>query len=435
MRRSSTALTPTICERVKANSKKQVLWDAQVLGLALVVTPKVESGGGRKTWFFVPRRDGKQIWVRIGEYQKERVGEPDGAVWTVEAARSEAGQLRKLHDQGKDVRAVVKERRTPKTMKELADHYQESTGYRDLAKGTTHNQILYLRNHILPVLGKRLVEDVTYHDVSALHQTIEGKGGISATANGCITLTGKLLRYAMKIGWRTPGLNPCTDVERSTVKARDRVLTTDEYARAFTAMVELLDAGKLNRDDADAILLTAYSGMRPGEPVAIQWPNVDLETRTLAITDHKTVKKMGTKYIPINGPMEQVFRSRQSQTIWAQNPWVFRSIRAGTTHRRLCAVEVAWRAIAERAGIEGTVLHDLRRTFSTIGVDLGYSHGVMDDLLGHKLPGVQSVYIHLTTGGILAEASSATSAWINAALNGKRPQPGKRVEAESVKEA
>jgi hypothetical protein len=96
-----------------------VLWDSIVLGLALVITPKVETAGGRRTWFFVGRRQGKQVWVRIGEYMKARIGQDEADVWTVESARAEAGKLRKIHDDGGDIRAVTMEKRKPKTLAEL----------------------------------------------------------------------------------------------------------------------------------------------------------------------------------------------------------------------------------------------------------------------------------------------------------------------------
>jgi|GEM_PF-5469406 len=129
MRRSKVALTPTLCQRAKSvDGKKKTLWDGSTLGLALVVTPN-----GIKTWWFVARREGKQIWIRIGEYQKPRNGQEPGAVWTVDAAQGEAARLRKLHDEGKDIHALAQAKRTPKTLDDLIAHYLDSRKAKKLA--------------------------------------------------------------------------------------------------------------------------------------------------------------------------------------------------------------------------------------------------------------------------------------------------------------
>ena len=147
MRRSQTALTPTLCQRTKATSSKQVLWDAKVLGLAIVISP-----ASTRTWIFVARRSGQPIRVRSGEYQEAWSKEATGLVWTVDAAREEAGKFRKLHDQGKDIRAHVQELRNPKDVAELAADYRTSLAFCEMAKRSRQSYGGYLDNHILPAL-------------------------------------------------------------------------------------------------------------------------------------------------------------------------------------------------------------------------------------------------------------------------------------------
>ena len=436
LRRNGIELTPTICQRTKAAARKQVLWDAKVLGLALVITPKVESGGGRRTWFFVARRGGNQIWVRIGEYMAARPGQNEVEVWTVDAARGEAGKLRKIHDNGGDIRAITLEKRKPKTLAELWAHYMESRKFRELKPKTQINERHLMKNHVLPGLGSRLVSDLTHNDAEVMFRGIESAGDPphSATANQSLTQLGKMLRYAQVIGWRKPGESATRNVTRVNIPERTRVLTVDELERINVAMGEMVAAGTLHRDMVDAVYLLALSGMRPGEPVLVEWPCISWDEHCLTLNDHKTVKVMGPKLLPINGPMERVLRSRQpaNSTIWTVNPWVFPSRKLLSGHVSPNTLGRSIRAIMERAGVAGATPHDFRRTFSTMGIELGVDSSVMDKLLGHKLPGVQGHYVHLTVTGVMMEGSEITAAWVWAALNGKKPRIGVRVGAEGA---
>ena len=415
MRRSKISLTPTLCQRTKPESTKVTLWDADVMGLCLVITP-----AGTRTWWFVPRRAGKQIWVKIGEYQKSRSDDEKdkGLVWTVEAAREEGAQLRKLHDQGKDVRALARERRAPRNLAELAASYMDSKAFLDLAQRSRQTYSGYIKNHIVPALGTRLVEDLEYADIVAMEKAIAGKG-IAVTAGNCVGFVGQLLDYACDLGWRKRGQNPCRGVAITSSEDRTRVFTADEYARLEAALGE--------GAKADIMRLLAVSGLRIGETAALPIAGVNLETGVLTITEHKGKKSMKVKVLPINTAMAEIFR-RQARTI---SPWVFPGLKGG--HRRTAALNKYWNGVVEAADLVDVIPHDLRRSFQTTGVELGYPPADMDVLVGHKLPGMQATYIHLGPGGILAQASATTSAWILAALNGKQPRVGVRVGAEEKK--
>lgn len=408
MKRSKIALTPTICQRTKPGPAKITIWDSVELGLCIVITP-----AGTRTFFFVPRRNGKQIWVRLGEYHAARTDTEKLTVWTVDAARAESGRLRKLHDDGKDVRALVQTQRTGKALSELASHYQGSIGYRELAKRSKIAYDGYLKNHILPLLGKRLVGDITHQDILDMQITIEAKGNppISVTAGSCVILVGNLMDYAADIGWRPRGHNPRQGVKTIKSKDRTRIATVDELA----------EVGQVIGDGlwALALRLIAYSGMRISECLALPWADVNLETKVLTIRVHKTAKTMGPKVIPINPAMEAIFKALQAFQL---GPWVFRGLKGG--HRKSVSMDLWWVDLAKPADLQ---IHDLRRTFQTTGTELGFDPGVMDVLVGHKLPGMQATYVHLSPSGILGIASKATAEWIQAAMDGLRPKVGVRV--------
>ena len=411
MRRSQITLTPTICQRTKPGPSKVVLWDGVALGLAFLVTP-----AGTKTWWFVARRDGKQIWIKIGEYQAPRSSDAIGDVWTCDAARDEAGRLRKLHDQGKDLRAIVQKMRKPNTISELSTHFMGSVAWRKMAPRSRTSYTGYFKNHIVPAIGKRHVCDLSYSDVVEMQRAIETKQEppISVTAGLCVKLLGTVFDYAADIGWIDRGKNPCRGVEVIGAKDRHRVITPDEFARIGAALGD--------SQNADIVRLLAYSGLRVGEALCLPKVDVDLDGRVLTVKEHKTKKTMPIKILPINAAMTEVF---SAQAVYL-GPWVFRGLKG--SHRKYASLQKWFAEIMVTLGLDIT-MHDFRRTFETVGVELGFPPGDMDVLVGHKLPGMQATYIHLSPGGILAQASSATSEWIKAALDAKKPRVGERVGA------
>ena len=410
LRRSSLTLTHTICQRTKPGDTKKVLWDAGARGLGLVITP-----AGSRTWWFVARRDGKQTWVRIGEYHAAKDEGTKGDVWTVEAAREEAARLRKMHDQGKDIRAAMQTQRAPHTIEALATSYRASVGFREMGQRTKMAYDGYLDNHILPLVGKRFVADLGYSDVVEMQGKVEAKRvpPMSVTAGYCVKLVSLMMNYACDIGWRVRGSNPCNGVKIVGAKERTRIYTAEELARIEAALGQ--------SENAAVIRLLAFSGMRISETCALERTWANLETKALSIHEHKTRKTMGVKVIPINAAMEGVIRSSQAGRL---GPWIFRGLKG--THRQAVTVQCWWAVLAKSIGIDGT-LHDFRRTFQTVGVELGFPPGDMDVLVGHKLPGMQATYVHLSPGGILAQASAATSEWIRSAMAGENPRVGERV--------
>ena len=413
MKRSQVTLTPTLCQRTKAGSKRITLWDAEVLGLGLVVEPS-----GTRSWYFVARREGKPLWIRIGEYQKQR-GEDPGAVWTLDAARGEAARLRKLHDQGKDIRAAVKEMRKPRTLAELALEWQGSVAYRELARRSRDNYGGYLKNHIIPHSGKRLVADLHHRDIVALHKAVEDKGFLIA-ATYVVKTVSVLMDYAVDLGWREWGENPCRKIKMVNSTPRSRIAKAAEMA--------VIGAGMGTSSKAAIIRLVAVSGMRIEECCGLEWRGVDLEAGTLSIFDHKTKKKAGVKVVPLNAEMAAVLQAQRGRL----SPWVFPGMK---DHLKAVTVQVWWAGLMRELKIDNFHIHDLRRTFQTTGVELGYPPGDMDVLVGHKLPGMQATYVHLSPGGILAQASAVTSAWMAAALDGKSPRIGERVGGLEEKKA
>jgi integrase len=61
--------------------------------------------------------------------------------------------------------------------------------------------------------------------------------------------------------------------------------------------------------------------------------------------------------------------------------------------------------LTELANIEDFTLHDWRRSFATVGGDVGVSQHMISGLLSHKVAGVTGIYAHRTDKALWIAAS------------------------------
>jgi integrase len=426
-------LTDSFVERIKPGPDMIRIWDVEVKGFGLRITP-----AGRKSYVFQFTRDKRKVQATIGSVP----------AWSCDDARERARELRKLHEDGKDARSTLKEDRKARDMEELVKCWRED--YKPELEPQSKASYESLLKRILPEFGRRLVRDLSLADVEAFHRKI-AREGHRVTANRAVTFLRRLLNIAEKKGWRQLGSNPVSHLERPSEDSRDRVLSGEELEFLGAA----LKAFEGTRLDPDPIRFLLLSGLRKNEALRLKWEDIDLERGTMTFRVHKSRRKTGTKVLPINSHLRSILLARAEVRI---SPYVFpgyfrrvvKKQEDGTGQEKhqptdgpLNSIKRPWGKAVADAGLgtvtkvgrkkvfePNVVIHDLRRTFNTVCAELGYPPQVFDALLGHKVAGVAAVYTRLNpAGGILTEASQATADWIAAALGGQKPKLGEKVKA------
>ena len=469
--KSLTKLTQTICEQAKPGPKQVLIWDGgtgALAGFCLRITPqRVEKrgkqqaiiGGTKAFWLKVTRSEPRSkedkdakipaivhaTWVRIGTF----MAGVDGDL-TVEVARKRATNLKDLHQDGKDVRAIREEQKNPDDVAKLVATYLEDSEFTDLRTSSQKSINSYLTNHVLPTLGKRYVRDLTSRDMKKLYAQVRKDTSI-VTANRVISLMSKLIGFAVDQDMRPEGKNPCAKLKKDE-SSRDRVMDLKELRVLGDALRTAVanwntkprpkDACAISDVSADALRFLLYSGLRLGEVLPLKWKDVDLDAATMRFTLHKTSKKAGTKRLPIPPAALAVLRARKAANeaadraqeaksgVKTMNPYIFRGSKKGG---HLVGLERAWLRLREEAGLdksarEGEVrLHDFRRTYHTTCVELGFGKMVGDLLIGHSTGKVHDAYTNLSTVGILLQASTEITDWLLAAIAGQNPVVGKKV--------
>ncbi|MCB1504988.1 MAG: tyrosine-type recombinase/integrase [Hyphomicrobiaceae bacterium] len=384
------------------------LHDAEVKGFA------VRCQRRSRVYLLRVRLNGRQRWITIGQH---------GAPWTVETAREEAQRLWGKIRSGIDVVAVREAQRSRPTVRELCMRFMDEHSRQHNKPNTILGYERNNRNHILPILGDRLVADITRKDIEDLKRKVRdgqthrktiakregGTGGLDVTggpgaANRTLGQLSKMFNLAELWGWRPENSNPVRHVIRYKGRKMERFLSTEELTRLGDVLNRCETESTVAPAAIAAIRLLIYTGARRGEILTLKWSYVDFERRMLLLPDSKT----GAKPIMLNQPAIDVLKSIP---VLANNPWVLTGRLAGDC---LQNIEGPWKRIRTAAGLEDVRLHDLRHSFASFAVLSGGTLPVIGKLLGHTTPLTTARYAHLahspvselaeTTGAALAQA-------------------------------
>ena len=420
----NTRLTTAKVSALRPGAAVYRVWDSAVPGFHVRVTPT----GAKSYCVAFQRPTGSKVNVTIGS----------STVFTAEAARETARQLRELHDKGKDPRAHMREQREGKDIAALAQLWADD--YKAKLKPTTQRSYAsIIKVIILPSIGTRLVKDLDYPSVKDLHRKVSKDQPIGA--NRLITVLSRLMNIAEMEGWRPRATNPCFHFPKTKETSSSRVLSAAELARLEAAMGTLEGTGKLDQVGADLIRFLALSGLRTSEASHLRWADINLGKNTMTITDHKTADTMGPKVLPLNQPLKDILKRRAGFNL---GQFVFPGLKDGTLDKdgkRISAPIVGlrkmWLRILEVKGCDlgEATPHDLRRTFMTTCTELGYPPAIGDTLLGHSLGKITDTYTRLSTDGILSTASTDTALWIASAMRGEKPKNDEKVTVGEAKQA
>ena len=147
--------------------------------------------------------------------------------------------------------------------------------------------------------------------------------------------------------WGLLSANPMKDVRKpASPPPRDRLPASDEIERMKHVAGD--DLSTVIARALHAFLFACETGMRAGEIVGLTWDRVDLQRRVVRLTETKN----GTaRDVPLSGEAVRLLH-----TLPDMDP-VF-----GLTSRQL---DVQWRRVRDKAGIEGLAFHDSRHAAIT----------------------------------------------------------------------
>jgi integrase len=308
-------------------------------------------------------------------------------------AKSRAEVTRKLAQLRRQVDAGrVSTIKTP-TLSELMTRWFETVLSREVALSTYDNYHTIVKFHVLPVLGRRKVTDISVADVDRLLALKLGAGLSPSTVHRVRALISQCLDQGVRWG-EVP-----TNVARLSrppkmVRPEGRTLTRDQAQ-------QLLETLKTHRHES-LYLLMLSTGMRRGEALGLRWEDLNLESGVVRIkrnlkreggrivtADTKTLKSRRAVNVPTT-VLEALQRNRELQDVervnlgeaWVDSGFIFTtSIGTPIDPRNLYR---EFSQICERAGLGHWHPHELRHSAASLMLASGVKLQVVSEVLGHS---------------------------------------------------
>jgi integrase len=373
-------ITKRSVDAVQPNRADQFLWDTDLKGFGLKVTP-----AGNKVYILQYRIGGRGAptkRVTIGRH---------GAL-TPEQARKEAARLSGAIVQGSDPAALRAAAKSAPRMTALAERFLKEHVATKTKPRTAIEYSRLIDSIIVPALGRKQVRDVTHADISRLHHT---QRATPYAANRSLAVLSKMFALAERWGERPDGSNPCRHVERYAERKRERMLSAEEFAR----LAAVLKASSRSPYALAAIKLLVFTGARLSEILNLKWEWVDLERGEARLPDSKT----GAKTLHLPPPALAVLSELPRVE---GNPYVIVGHIHGT---RLVNLEKPWRTIRDAAGLHNVRLHDLRHSFASVAASSGMGLPIIGKMLGHTQAATTHRYAHLANDPVKTAAETVAN--------------------------
>jgi integrase len=381
-------LTKRTVESVRPNAASQLVWDTDIKGFGCKITPK-----GKRVYFLYYRTaDSRERRPAIGVH---------GAI-TCEQARVKAQRWLGEIAAGQDPSEEKQRQRKSATMQELCVQFMEEHGRRRLKRLTAVTYQGIIDNHIVPLCGKLKIDRVSQSDVERVMRSVEDghtsrivrlgkqrwskvRGG-KGVANRTVAVLSKMFNFAESRDLRARGTNPARHVQKNPETSRERFLSNREYQRLAQTLATLERSGVEDYRVTAILRLLLYTGLRRSELVTLQWSFVDFEDRCLRLPDTKTGRKV--TYLS-----DHSIALLEAQPRREGNPYVFPGDVEGG---HFIAIEKAWHRVRKLAGLTDVTLHDLRRSWGSIGARGGMSLLLIGKAMGHKTTKATEIYARVS---------------------------------------
>ena len=260
----------------------------------------------------------------------------------------------------------------------------------------------HARSHILPTLGRVRLDRLTPDQVQRLYARLQQSGLAPKTVRNVHGVLNSALNQAVE--WRLVAQNAAALTKRPKVVRRKgvRTLTPAEVLRLWAAA---------NPRWKTLLLVTALTGARQGEILALKWSDVDFERGTLTIQRQlqrskrlKEPKADSRRTIDLTETERALLREhqqRQGELRLAKGPaWEDHDLIFCTDRGRPLGYRVVFREykkVLRRAGLPDISFHDLRHSNATILAAAGVPLKVIQERLGHAdIKTTLEFYEHVT---------------------------------------
>ncbi|HCN5504840.1 TPA: tyrosine-type recombinase/integrase [Escherichia coli] len=369
-------LTDTKLKNLKPQDKLYKVSDRDGLYVAVLTS-------GTVSFRYDYRINGRRETLVIGQYGHDGI--------SLAEAREELIAAKKLLKAGQSPAAAkrdgIKKIRGAETFAVHTDSYMKHV---ILADSTRAMKQAVIDRDILPVLGNKMMAEITTSMVRDLCDRIVERGG-RATAVQAREIISSVYRHANDRGH---GLfNPAADIKPSSIaifKPRERTLTPEEIGLFFRTLDAIGAMGTMKM----ALKLVLITMVRKGEFTNATWDEIDFKKWTWTIpSDRMKGSRAHVIYLPKQA--QDILVGLQmcagGSEYLVPGRYNFRKPLSNAALNSL--IDRTVKIINEDGEhIQGFTVHDMRRTASTLLHEAGYPSDWIEKALAHEQKGVRAVY-------------------------------------------
>lgn len=234
----------------------------------------------------------------------------------------------------------------------------------------------------LSALHNRSIRHIT---VSQIESTVESSHAAPSTRKTIKTLLNQVYATAMRYDLADRNLSDLLDIETPVPqKVTRKIFTFAEVSELFNRKTPI---------DC-AILIAIYSGMRPGELLALNRTHIDLGSGCFRIPGSKTKSGLN-RVIPIHPAILSIVQEL--------------TLKPGNLLRTNHNKPLKYGTYKTALSVLGHTPHDTRHTFASYAHKSGMNELAVKRILGHHVPDItESVYTHLDEAFLQREMSRFT---------------------------
>jgi integrase len=243
-------------------------------------------------------------------------------------------------------------------VKDLVNDYQVN-GKRSLK--TVH----YYLPHLRGFFGFDRAIDITPDRVRAYQGHRIEEGASNATVNREVAVLGRMLSLAVGAG-------------KLSRKPRFGMLEENNVRQGFLEHGDFQTLlGNLPDHLKPVVEFLYLSGWRKGEALKLEWRDVDLQGRAVRLRIENS-KNKEARVLPLTGRLLEIIQEKAKERR-LDCPSVFH-----VEGQKIGEFRKSWKTACKRSGLEGTLVHDLRRCAARNLSRAGVPEAVAMEITGHK---------------------------------------------------
>lgn len=363
-------LTKSVIDAATPQAQAVELRDTLVPGFLCKVTP-----AGRKVFML-------QYRTNAGERRKPALGQ--FGELTVDQARSLAQEWLAQVRRGGDPAAEKAATRNAPTVGELCKKFMEDYSRKRNKPSTQVGYQGVIDRNIIPLLGRKKVQDVKRPDMAAFMEKLAHK---QTEVNKAFSVLRKMFNLAEVWGFRPDGTNPCRHVPMYPAGKATHLISDEDMSRLFRQLDRIEADGLESHVIPLAIRLQFEFAARRSEIVELQWDWVDLENRRVVWPDSKT----GGMSKPMS---EEAHRLLSTAPRQKGSPFVLPSPTHPERHLTTGEYYGGWCRALKAAGATHVGTHGVRHRSATDIANSGIPVKVGMALTAHKTVAMFMRYVH-----------------------------------------